>query len=472
MTSISDLKTDGIGGPLQVRILRKWKHDVRQYETWYLAVDRFADAIQILGQRTNQSYIESVLHVSQCYTISDYSCPQLDNYQKFLQNEFYIDVGLKSIIQPIPDTLTIPKTWFRFVPKSHLIDLGERPPYYPDYIGVLSKIRDCTKAGGESFVLLILTDESGSELAINLWKECITNPDKFNCDSLHPPPATMVVVVTNLKPSIYNGVLRYGSSHATHIYVNPDIPETIALINPFTGPSRPAPPLSGTPLTLYDMKTKNRYDLLASIKEFHYQNNWFQPICPICKDPIFKRGESWYCSAHGLIEKPTYMYKLTVTITDATDTISALISETSCQKLLKSSLENFISNNPHIKRNTLPPIITNHKEQTKKMSIQMLRASTPDNIRFIITDIEDPTTRAQTSVPATPAQPQMTRMQPSDTIPEPSTPVQHVARALTYDPTESTPRKKCKADSQTADIIDKHRKMHLLFGPISLSFVI
>ncbi|CAI9280717.1 unnamed protein product [Lactuca saligna] len=159
MTSISDLKTDGIGGPLQVRILRKWKHDVRRYETWYLAVDRFADAIQILGQRTNQSYIESVLHVSQCYTISDYSCPQLDNYQKFLENEFYIDVGLKSIIQPIPETTTIPKTWFRFVSKSHLIDLGERPPYYPDYIGVLSKIRECTKASGESFVLLILTDE-------------------------------------------------------------------------------------------------------------------------------------------------------------------------------------------------------------------------------------------------------------------------------------------------------------------------
>ncbi|CAH1421159.1 unnamed protein product [Lactuca virosa] len=406
MTSISDLKTDGIGGPLQVRILRKWKHDVRQYETWYLAVDRFADAIQILRQRTNQSYIESVLHVSQCYTISDYSCPQLDNYQKFLENEFYIDVGLKSIIQRIPDTITIPKTWFRFVSKSHLINLGERPPYYPDYIGVLSKIRDCTKASGESFVLLILTDES--ELAINLWKECITNPDKFNRNSLHPPPATTVVAVTNLKPSIYNGVLRYGSSHATHIY--------------------------------------------ASIKEFHYQNSWFQAICPICKDPIFKRGESWYCSAHGLIEKPTYMYKLTVTITDATDTISALISETSCRKLLKSSLENFISNNPHINRNTLPPIITNHKEQTKKMSIQMLRASNPDNIRFIIIDIEDPTTRAPTSVPATPAQPQMTRMRPSDTTPEPSTPVQHVARALTYDPTESTPRKNAKrtAKQQTS----------------------
>lgn len=36
MTSISELKAEGIGGPLQDRILRKWKHDVRQYETWLL----------------------------------------------------------------------------------------------------------------------------------------------------------------------------------------------------------------------------------------------------------------------------------------------------------------------------------------------------------------------------------------------------------------------------------------------------
>ncbi|CAH1421553.1 unnamed protein product [Lactuca virosa] len=326
MTSISELKIDGIGGPLQVRILRKWKHDVRQYESWYLAVDKFEDAIQILGQRTNQSYIESIFNVSQCYSISDYSCPQLDKYQKFLENAFYIDVGLKSVIEPVPDTIIIPKTWFRFISKSHLIELGETPPYYPDYIGVLSKIRDCTKTNGESFVLLILTDESGSELAINLWKECITNPQKFNRATLHPPLATTVVAVTNLKPSISNGALRHGSSHVTHIYVNPEIPETTALIN----------------------------------------------------------------------------------------------------------------------INTLPSIITNHKEQTKMMSIQMLRASTPDNIRFIIIDIEDSTTMSETSVPTTPAPARMTRMRPSDTTPDPSIPVQHVARALTYDPTEPTPRKNAK----------------------------
>ncbi|CAI9300683.1 unnamed protein product [Lactuca saligna] len=268
MTTIFELKAEGTGGPLQVRILRKWKHDIWQYETWYLAVDKYADAIQILGQRTNQNYIESVFNVSECYIISDYSCPQLEKYQKVLENDFYIDVG----------------------------------------------------------------------------------------------------------------ALRHGSSHATHIYVNPNIPEITLLIDLFTGPSRTIPALSRTPTTLYEMKLKNRSDLLdktfiveASIKKFHFQNTWYQTTCPICKDPIFRRGHQWYCSAHGLIEKPTYIYKLTVTITDKMDTILAIVSETSCRKLLKSSLEKFISDNPLTNRNILSSIITNQKEQKKTMCIQMLR---------------------------------------------------------------------------------------------------
>ncbi|CAH1421082.1 unnamed protein product [Lactuca virosa] len=442
---------DGIGGPIQVRILHKWRHDVRRYETWYLAVDRFGDAIQILGQRTSQSYIESVLNVSQCYTISDYSCPHLDKYQKFLENDFYIDVGLTSVIKPLAETISIPKTWFRFVSKSQLIELGESPPYYPDYIGVLSKFRDCTKATGESFVLLILTDESGSELAINLWKECITNPEKFNRYWFHPAPTTTVVAATNLKPSISNGALRHGSSHATHIYVNPQIPETTALINLFARPSRPVATLSGTPSTLYDIKTKNRSDLLdktftvqASIKEFLFQNSWYQTTCPSCKDPIFKRGEQWYCSAHALIEKPTYTYKFTTTITDSTDTISAIISETSCRKLLNSPLEKFISDNPLADRKNLPSIITNHKGHTKRMSIQMLRTSTPDNVRFMIIDIEGSTTVPETSVPTTPALPRITRMRPNNNTPDSSTAIPQASRTLSYEPTGPTSTKNPK----------------------------
>ena len=63
--------------------------------------------------------------------ISEYSCPELDRHQKVLENDIYIEVGLISVIKPLPDTMTIPKHWFQFVTKSHLMELGEKTPYYP-----------------------------------------------------------------------------------------------------------------------------------------------------------------------------------------------------------------------------------------------------------------------------------------------------------------------------------------------------
>ncbi|CAH1446867.1 unnamed protein product [Lactuca virosa] len=248
MTSISELKAEGVGGPLQVRILRKWKHDVRQYETWYLAVDRF-----------------------------------LDKYQKVLENEFYIDVGLKSIIQPIPDTITVPKSWFRFVSKLNLIQLGETPPYYPDFIGVLSKIRDCTKANREPFVLLILTDERMNNQSTKI-QPCLPRSPIYNngCCSNKPKTINIQWSITARLITCYTYLCqsRYTGDNITHNSVRP---------------SRPIPALSRTPSTLYNMKLKNRSDLLdktfiveASIKEFHFQNSWYQTTCPICKDPIFR----------------------------------------------------------------------------------------------------------------------------------------------------------------------------------------
>ncbi|CAH1436144.1 unnamed protein product [Lactuca virosa] len=186
MATISELKYACAGEKLQVRILRKWKPQPRHHETWYLAVDKFGDAIQILGQRTNQEYIEAVLAV------------------------------------------------------------------------------DCKKHNGEAFVLLILADESGNEVVINLWKECIASPEKFSRDRLIPPPATTVAAVTNLKISSSDGILRFGSSSATHAYVNPPVPKTTQLINCFNGPSRPTCALSGIPTTINNIAGKTRDQLLKS----------------------------------------------------------------------------------------------------------------------------------------------------------------------------------------------------------------
>nr|KAJ0195143.1 hypothetical protein LSAT_V11C700386830 [Lactuca sativa] len=207
-----------------------------------------------------------------------------------------------------------------------------------------------------------------------------------------------------------------------------------------SSPLRPMPPLAGTPSTLGDMRKKTRSELLdktflvrASIKDILFQNSWYQTTCTICKDPIFRRGENWFCSAHGHIDKPNYIYKLSVIITDATNSIQAAMSETSCRKLLGSNLDKFISENPMTNPNVLPVNITNERGNTKTMSIQMIRASTSENIWFIIIDHDPQTRMSDTSIPTTPAPTKTTRVRQNNTSPGSSTDNQNVARPLTYD---------------------------------------
>lgn len=88
-------------------------------------------AKQILGQRTNQDYTQSILVVSKCYTIVEYTCPLLDGYYKVLENDIYINVGIASIITLILVTTVLYTTWFQFVSKAQLLDFGEHPPYCP-----------------------------------------------------------------------------------------------------------------------------------------------------------------------------------------------------------------------------------------------------------------------------------------------------------------------------------------------------
>ncbi|CAI9290401.1 unnamed protein product [Lactuca saligna] len=270
MTSISKLKRDGIGSPIELRIVWKWRHDVRRYETWFLGVDRFR----------------------------------------------------------------------------------------------------LTKHDGQPYVLLILTDDRGSEVPINLWKECFTNPMKFNWSLITPPPAMTVVAVTNLKPSVSGDIV--------------------------------------------------------------FQDKWCQMICPTCRDPIFKRGMQWYCSAHSKIEKPILTHKLHVTINDPTATMSAIISKTSFRKLLNSNSEHIVHVNIVVDRKTLPMVISQHMGKQRTMSIQMLKRSIDDNVRFIIIDIEIPVKSQQSAVPATPSQPPITRSAVEHSPPMSDTTRGHIARTLTF----------------------------------------
>nr|KAJ0215548.1 hypothetical protein LSAT_V11C300111980 [Lactuca sativa] len=173
----------------------------------------------------------------------------------------------------------------------------------------------------------------------------------------------------------------------------------------------------------------------ASIMDIQFQNNWYQVLCPTCRDPIHKRGPQWYYIVHSLIKNPKFSHKFSLTLSDTTNTISTIISNTLCQKLLNSTLQNLIANNNTIDRKTLPPFIAQQKGRSKNMSVQILKASDRDNLRFIIVDIESLNSILQKNVPTTPTHVPTTRSTMQQNTHESTMSVTRSTRTLLYNTT-------------------------------------
>lgn len=135
-----------------------WTPQLRNQETWFLAVDKNVsyyfisqllipmyknintyklflyklslfykgDAIQILGQRKDQGFLQSVLLPSRCYRIEKCGCGIDDRYQKWVNNEIYMAVGITSSITPLPDTVVIPRHWFYIITKKQIPDYKDQ----------------------------------------------------------------------------------------------------------------------------------------------------------------------------------------------------------------------------------------------------------------------------------------------------------------------------------------------------------
>ncbi|CAI9268452.1 unnamed protein product [Lactuca saligna] len=114
-------------------------------------------AIQILGQRKDQGYVQSILQVSKGYTISNYGCREPNSYKKWIDNPIYIAIGMASSITLLPDTNTIPRNWFKFISKGQIPDFVDQ---CPDFLGIFVKFRSRFKKNNEPFFLPILKNDS------------------------------------------------------------------------------------------------------------------------------------------------------------------------------------------------------------------------------------------------------------------------------------------------------------------------
>ncbi|KAL4590615.1 hypothetical protein LXL04_003552 [Taraxacum kok-saghyz] len=130
MARASDLKYGCEGEALYVRVLRKWIHYSRSEDTWFLTVDRHGDAIQILGSKDGQQYIEDKLKIGCCYKIVDYTCTETTPYADVIKNKIHLNVGPASTITQLTCEDDFPTSWFRFISMNEMSSIADKVDEY------------------------------------------------------------------------------------------------------------------------------------------------------------------------------------------------------------------------------------------------------------------------------------------------------------------------------------------------------
>ncbi|KAL4590696.1 hypothetical protein LXL04_003637 [Taraxacum kok-saghyz] len=159
MSRIADLTDSCVGSKLNVRILRRWAPRFRPNEMWFLAVDQFSDAIQILSIDDGGGFGNSKFQLNRCYMLDAYICTEADKYQRFIKNNIYITVGRASNICQVPDCDALPTFWFSFASIAYLESLMDSDADCPDVIGYFNGCEKLSTKNNDAFVKLDLIHE-------------------------------------------------------------------------------------------------------------------------------------------------------------------------------------------------------------------------------------------------------------------------------------------------------------------------
>ncbi|KAI3700843.1 hypothetical protein L2E82_45482 [Cichorium intybus] len=196
------------------------------------------DAIHVLAEKTNQSYIESKFQVSCCYSLGDYTCSKTESYRKMLQKPIHINVGRASKIEQLTDIKDIPTQWYNPSDFEELHHLLISQDYYPDYVGFFKSYERGKNKESDRFMYLNLVGNDGQQISTTLWKDCYQSPQKVNHDALLNLSVGTPIAITNVKVESYGGVLKLASTDATHVFINPILKEGVLdLKRIHTGPS-------------------------------------------------------------------------------------------------------------------------------------------------------------------------------------------------------------------------------------------
>ncbi|KAL4573148.1 hypothetical protein LXL04_019945 [Taraxacum kok-saghyz] len=317
---------------------------------WFLAVDQFSDAIQILSIDDSGGFGNSKFQLNRCYTLDAYICTEADKYQCFIKNNIFITVARASKICEVPDCDALPTFWFSFASITYLESLIDSDTDCPYVIGYLNGFEKLSTKNNDAFVKFDLIHESGRSLPVTLWKECVSIPEKFDPVFTTSVPLNTVIAITNIKPGKYSRSLSLASTSATHVIIHPPSPFAALLESRDRAGDFPDPLAHMTVITIENLKLMDYNTFFgktilvrARIISYDTTASWYSTFCCKCKKLVRRRGNEWFCVTDGVQADVNHSFYIQATIVDETKSIPILLVDDVVKKFCGCTCEELIS---------------------------------------------------------------------------------------------------------------------------------
>nr|XP_043614084.1 replication protein A 70 kDa DNA-binding subunit B-like [Erigeron canadensis] len=332
---LKDIKYPDYPEMIEVRVVNKWHSRNNSQQFSYLFVDITGYAIEAQAFSIDETHLDKVVTLNQCYRITKYTTRKGRKYAPLVTND------------------KIPDYYFNFVPFEKLKDHDTKGSALLDYVGRAESITDmiptiATKTGDPLHLRrVMIMDDRSRTTEVTLWEDKGRKVEK--AIALHQIVAVTAVFASEFQPEI----VQLTSTDATKFFVNPPIPNLDHLKERFAniahtrvGPTQNIVPLASTQkIVIRDLPTKaqskfNRVPLSceATITDIFAYRSWYYPACQYCSHGVNqemnRQGEIlWRCRTHATMDKPTNLYALNTLITDETGSTDAIFFNRAVEQL-------------------------------------------------------------------------------------------------------------------------------------------
>ncbi|KAI7746490.1 hypothetical protein M8C21_026228, partial [Ambrosia artemisiifolia] len=305
-----------------------------------------------------------------------YACVVADDYTNNLLNPGMLRIGAASVFTPIPDTGDIQDYYYEFTTRS----------------------------------FLELQSQKTKGIAA-LWNRTIRLPHKFNRAQIESAAKPIILGITALHVTNFEGTLQLKTTNASYVYLNPKAAETRMLEELYrsgvpcgtqsTMLTQNTIPLSQI-LQMNETDIKGKYFTVNGvIKEIEVAKDWHYIGCPTCNQLIYPTANRWFCPHDGMHTTSNNLFRIEAKIVDTANSIDATIFDSAATQLLKQTCSELLT-----QQNPIQELLKMENKRAQ-FHIHLPADQNPGKLKCIVNKAvyleDEPDIGTSTPQPSTPA---------------------------------------------------------------------